>query len=203
MLGMARSTERGDTIIEVLFAVAIFSMIAVGSLTIMNQGTQAAQRALEITLVRQEMDAQAETLRFLHQSYVATYQRGVTPAVGTPAYEWTRVASRSVAAASGYGANGATTCPAMPGSRFVLNTHTAELSTVTPVPATGTFAQLRYSSPTTLSSAQGIWVEAVSSPVVPGQAGFLDFHIRTCWESPGSPSVMTLGTIVRLYEPRS
>lgn len=200
---MRRPVERGDTIIEVLFAVAIFSMIAVGSLMIMNQGTQTAQRSLEITLVRQEMDAQAETLRFLHQSYVASYQQGVTPAAGTPAYEWTRVASRSVSAASAYGANGATTCPGMPASRFALNTHTAQISTIQPAPAVGSFAQLRYSSPTALSSVQGIWVEAVASPVVPGRAGFIDFHIRTCWESPGSASVMTLGTIVRLYEPRA
>ncbi|MBJ58357.1 hypothetical protein CMN24_01415, partial [Candidatus Saccharibacteria bacterium] len=64
MLGMRR-LERGDTLIEVLFAVTVFSFVVVSSLAIMNQGTAAAQRSLEISLVRQQVDAQADSLRFL------------------------------------------------------------------------------------------------------------------------------------------
>src|SRR5664279_826252 len=69
---------RGDTLVEVLFAVAIFSLVAVGGLAIMNQGTATSQRALEITLVRQEVDSQAETLRFLNASYVSAYKLGIS-----------------------------------------------------------------------------------------------------------------------------
>ena len=71
-----RSSQRGDTLIEVMFAFAIFALVAVGSLTIMNQGIAAAQRSLEITLVRAQMDAQAEAIRYIHQAYVAAYQKG-------------------------------------------------------------------------------------------------------------------------------
>jgi len=53
---MLGSGSRGDTLIEVLLAVTIFSMLAVGVITVMNQGTHAAQRALEITLVRHFRD---------------------------------------------------------------------------------------------------------------------------------------------------
>src|SRR5664279_89500 len=86
-LGNNQKTDRGDTIIEVLFAVAIFSMIAVGSLSIMNQSLATAQRSLEITLVRQQMDAQAETLRYVNQAYIANFQRGGAAPTGIAA-EW-------------------------------------------------------------------------------------------------------------------
>jgi type II secretory pathway pseudopilin PulG len=70
---IARRHERGDTIIEVLFAVTVFAMVAVGAMTIMNQGTATAQRSLEVTLVRQQIDAQAEAIRYIHQAYVSAY----------------------------------------------------------------------------------------------------------------------------------
>ena len=82
MLG--RQKNRGDTIIEVLFAITVFSLVVVSSLSIMNQGSATAQRTLEISLVRQQIDAQAETLRFLNTSYVAAYQAGVNDILSTP-----------------------------------------------------------------------------------------------------------------------
>ena len=63
MLRGAANT-RGDTLIEVLFAITVFSLVVVTSLAIMNQGTQAALRSLQLTLVRQQVDSQAEALRF-------------------------------------------------------------------------------------------------------------------------------------------
>ena len=89
---LKRRIERGDTLIEVLFAITIFSLIVVTSLTLMNQGTAASQRALEITTVRQQVDGQAEALRFIHDAYVGVYQSGITfntsDTVSTPAEEW-------------------------------------------------------------------------------------------------------------------
>mgnify|MGYP007031190970 CR=1 FL=1 len=78
----------GDTLIEVLFAFSVLSLIIIGSLSIMNQGTLAAQRSLEITLVRDQIDAQATTLRFLHDAYVAAYQPNLTYDPATPAGQW-------------------------------------------------------------------------------------------------------------------
>ena len=74
---MGRSMfNRGDTIVEVVFAVTIFSMVAVGAISIMNKGVAIAQQSLEITLVRQQIDSQAEMLRYIHDktgSNDATY----------------------------------------------------------------------------------------------------------------------------------
>lgn len=197
-----RRNERGDTIIEVLFAVTVFAMVAVGAMTIMNQGTATAQRSLEITLVRQQIDAQAEAIRYIHQAYVSAY-----PDVTTgKAIEWTKMKAKGVSQASVFGQINGTSCPAaLPANAFILNAHTASISTVPPTmePPAGIsvppFAQVQYTGDVFLRS-YGIWIEAVPSNVSNGTA-FVDFHIRACWASAGSNVPVTLGTIVRLYEP--
>ncbi len=209
-LTAARRNERGDTIVEVLFAVAVFAMVAVGSLSIMNQGTATAQRALEITLVRQQIDAQAEAIRYIHQSYVAGFQKGGTP-TGTAA-EWIKMTQdRAEDSASDFGqidTNGR--CPAqVPGQNpFIINARQAKVSTTKPTmspPANGSlppFSQVAYNDDgVSIKAAYGMWVEAVPSKDT-SIPGFVDFHIRACWDSPGSSAPVTLGTIVRLYEPR-
>ena len=62
--------KKGDTLIEVLLAVGIFSMIAISVVAVMSGGTSSAQTALETTLAREEIDAQAEALRYIHSSYI-------------------------------------------------------------------------------------------------------------------------------------
>src|SRR6476661_972947 len=110
---VSRHAQRGDTIIEVMFAVAIFAMVAVGCLSIMNQGMATAQRSLEVTLVRQQMDAQAEALRYIHQAYVASYDKNTTP-TGTAA-EWVKMTSMSsgkgASTPSPFGATNGSLCP--------------------------------------------------------------------------------------------
>jgi len=205
------TSQRGDTIIEVLFAVTIFAMIAVGSMSIMNQGTAASQKALEITLVRQQIDAQAEAIRYIHQAYVAAFQQGVTP-TGVAA-QWIAMTDKTVGKGAdnpsvfGLASNGQ--CPAtVPGQKpFVLNARLAAVSTVatTMAPPLGSslppFAEIIYNPDSSINNVYGLWVEAIPSTNVVGP-GFVDFHIRACWDGPGSGAAVTLGTIVRLYEPR-
>ncbi len=65
------ATKRGDTIIEVMFAIAVFSLVAVITISMMNLGTANAEGALELTTARHELNAQAEALRFVHSAYTA------------------------------------------------------------------------------------------------------------------------------------
>ena len=62
--------KRGDTLIEVMFAVGIFGLAAVGAISLMNAGLASTQNSLETTMARQEIDAQAEALRFIHDAYL-------------------------------------------------------------------------------------------------------------------------------------
>ena len=63
--------KKGDTLIEVVLAVGIFSLVAIAVVAIMNSGTSNVQTALELTMTRNEIDTQAEALRFIQSSYVA------------------------------------------------------------------------------------------------------------------------------------
>lgn len=64
--------KRGDTLIEVTIAIGIFSMIAIAIAAVMGNGTAGSQLALETTLARAEIDAQAEAIRFVHSSYLSS-----------------------------------------------------------------------------------------------------------------------------------
>lgn len=202
----SKKNQRGDTIIEVLIAVTVFSLVAVGGLSIMNQGSSLAQRSLEITLTRQQIDAQADTLRFLHDSYVASYRgrdvSNYTP--GTPAREWAELIQRSIGSASDFSrpiVDGG--CPTtMPTGGFILNTNTAQVVTTGLSPSI-VHAQVRYDNDGVLTAQEGIWVEAVRRAPTASTPGYYDFHIRACWYAPGQSNPMLLGTIVRLYEPGS
>ena len=62
---------KGDTLIEVTIAVGIFSLVAVIIVSVVNSSASGAQVALETTLTREEIDAQAEALRFIQSSYIS------------------------------------------------------------------------------------------------------------------------------------
>lgn len=208
---MLSGSRRGDTIIEVLFAIAVFSLVAVGTFTLMSQGSATSMRALEITKVRQQIDAQAEALRFLHNAYTAAYQPNVVYPATTPAGQWQRM-SATIKSADAQPFGSETTCAdTAPEGSFIINTRLAqfvEKNTMNYRKAPVS-AGVEYISDTNaaIGSTDGIWIEAVRSQASadPNQSniGFIDFHIRACWDSVGQQVPVTLGTIVRLYEPRS
>lgn len=65
------AAKRGDTIIEVMFALAVFSLVSIISISLMNMGVRQAEGALEGVTARNELNAQAEALRFIHSSYIS------------------------------------------------------------------------------------------------------------------------------------
>ena len=62
--------KKGDTLVEVAFAIGIFSLVAIIVVAVISASTSAAQAALETTLTREDIDSQAEALRFIHDSYI-------------------------------------------------------------------------------------------------------------------------------------
>ncbi len=207
-----RSSERGDTIIEVLFAITVFSLVVVSGLSLMNQGTAASQRSLELTLVRQEVDSQAEVLRFMHDSYVESYYSGVSfntsDATTTPAEEYyriiTHIESFGAASASEYGT---IPCGTPPSGSFIVNPRLATVSfNASLFRYPDTVAKIDYNGSQVVTASQGLWVEGVrsgtSADANQANTGYIDFHIRGCWDGPGFSEPMNIGTIVRLYEPR-
>ena len=63
--------KRGDTIIEVTIAISVFSLISVLSIQLMDRDVAIIQGALETEMARNEIDAQAEALRYIQNAYLS------------------------------------------------------------------------------------------------------------------------------------
>lgn len=189
--------QRGDTIIEALLAFTVFSLVSVGAMTVMNQATNASQRSLEITLVRQQIDAQAEALRAAQQAF----SRGNAGS----ATEWSRVATGPTTNSTVYTSE--TVCPAQANlssnRAFMMNPATAAF-----VPGNSWYNNIDGASALPYARAagtqsHGIWIErryiGSGSVNIPNS---YDFTIRACWFGAGMNRPMQIKTSVRLYEPR-
>jgi len=64
-----QAVKRGDTLVEVLFAIAVFALVSVLALNIMSSGLKTAESAMEVAQTRSEIDAQAESLRYIHNAF--------------------------------------------------------------------------------------------------------------------------------------
>lgn len=201
--------DRGDTLVEVLFAVAVFSFVSVMGISLMNQSTATAQRSLEINLVRQEIDSQAEVLRFLNNSYVAAYRAGVTSyPSGSPAEKWRLLTDGSLGYVTSLGSASITytdfdTCPATaPANSFVFDTKKVEFypNNSTNYSKPSTYAKVEYSASGGFLKSYGIWILQVKPTPAPGN-NYIDFYIRACWDNPGQSIPLKDGTMVRLYVP--
>ncbi len=91
--------KKGDTLIEVALAIGIFSMVAMVVVSVISASTSAAQSALELTITREELDAQADALRFIHDSYVIGSQSADT-SENPYADLWNALVARAVEASN-------------------------------------------------------------------------------------------------------
>ena len=66
-----QSNRSGDTLIEVMLSISIFAMVSLLTINMMNGGINTAQRTLEAEMARNEIDGQADALRYIHNNYVA------------------------------------------------------------------------------------------------------------------------------------
>lgn len=171
--------NRGDTIIEVILAFGIFAMLAVGTTLVMNRGLASGQQSLERTLVRQQIDSQADLLR---------YARDNMPAV------WDSITSNLATAP---GDSSFLDCPTgAPPRSFVMNVHN---NSVFRVALGGNYSPAGYYSEVNYGptpTASGLWV----TPVRAETDNAYDMYIRACWNSTGSSRPLVVSTIVRLYE---
>lgn len=102
-------TKRGDTIIEAMFSFAIFSLVAIITVSMINLGVAASERSLELVTARNELNAQAEALRFIHSSYIAELslpecnKNGATPSTQCQQYQnaWEAIIAGARSSAGG------------------------------------------------------------------------------------------------------
>jgi len=75
--------RKGDTLIEVALATGIFSLVAITVVSVVNGSTSSIQSALEVTVTREEIDAQAEALRFIHNAALVGDDSGTSTSIST------------------------------------------------------------------------------------------------------------------------
>lgn len=202
-----RKGQRGDTLIEVMLAFVVFSLAVVGSIMIMNKGLATAQRSLEITLVRQQIDAQLTMLDNFKQNDKAGWKA--------------LIATAGAGAALPPALSTITTCPGAtdltaPNIFFMAGNNAVPVTKVQPYailptnykPAQ-TFASVDAFATKVPASTQpvsyGIWATIVKSE------GFIDVNsythaydidIRACWygvgDSANRPTI--IATVVRVYD---
>lgn len=180
MLSKQKMT-RGDTLIEVLLAFTIFTSVAVATFFIMNRGVAISQRSLEITLVREQIDAQTELVRFIHDTKPSLWD------------DMKNLAVANIGDRCG-GQNDA--------NSFFVNVNSNTLSILNTNVSTNyntpeTYSQIRYGNN---SMAYGMWVQITEAEGTAGNQNAYDVHVFACWQSVGPGPESTIGTVVRLYD---
>ena len=189
-----RKFNRGDTLVEVLLGVTIFSLVAVVALETMNRGMAIAQYSLETTLVRQQVDAQAEMLRYAHDMKNDTWKKLVDNN------------SVSVSAVNDNEGNlGVEKCPDDFSTKDFALAATPSLASKISIlnnpgdyRAAETYARVDGDAKKTY----GISVRLVKPSTTTGSrdSNKYDAYIKACWMPVGSKMPATIGTIVRLYD---
>lgn len=182
---MARN-ERGDTLVEVLMAVVILSLVIVGAITLMARGLSAAQVAVEHTQVRMSISGQTEMLRYLRDAYLEDPD-------GAAADTWASLFSGSPVYADNNASSFGGPCGVTAGKAgFYLEQTGADVNVLPFDPLI---------QPATVATpGQGLWVEATRSPSSISPA-YVDFQLRACWDGIGSSADQQTITGVRLYDP--
>ncbi len=218
------SFDKGDTLVEVLFATATAALLIIITLVLMNRNLAQIQMSVETTFVRQAIDGQAEVLRYMRDQYMddkgAEFSDPPANTKPTVAKLWKdlvdkdRPANRTQLSATDFGvcqpdAGGTVNAPAS-NKAFYINTAVSgeaegdavNIKDIKQYDAgnnllkdiSGASISQTYARP-----GQGIWIEAVNPDFGDRSNRYVDFHIRACWDPPFNGEKATLGTIVRLY----
>ncbi len=185
--------NQGDTIVEVLLAFGIFALLAVGATVVMNKGLAVGQQSLERTLVRQQVDSQAELLRYARDAGGSVWS--------TVTADDKLVVNPSL--------DSYQECPtAAPADAFVMQVINSGAGKEVGRTAldSSNFEPASYYSRIDITddgggmAAEGMWIQAVrvEGPATAGSA--YDMYIRACWNSMGASRPLQVSTIVRLYE---
>lgn len=188
--------SRGDTIIEVMLAFVVFSLVVVSTIALMNKGLATAQRSLELTLVRQQIDSQVTMLDHLKHKDPAAWQGLTSAATGSQPValsEYTACPSASDLSGSFFIATNSAKTGVQPYSLSVTNYQGAR-----------TFASVDALAKTAIPPSvqpwsYGIWVTLVYSEGFATSRAY-DAHVRACWYSVGDSVPTIIATVVRIYD---
>lgn len=183
---MARSNQKGDTLVEVLMSIVVLSMVIVGSITVMSRGLKASQLAVEHTQVRFQINAQLEMLKYLRDGYIRDHD-------STAGQTWTGLFSGAPTYANTVNSNySETSCDVTSGKTGFYLTQAGGV--VSPNQFNTSNIPTTYATP-----GQGMWVELTRSTGI--SPAYVDVLIRGCWTGIGDSAQQRSVTAMRLYDP--
>lgn len=210
-----KKTLRGDTLVEVMFAVGIFAMVAISLATTMNDMLGKSQSAIEIVMARSEIDAQAEALRFIENSRKNSTMQEV----------WEQIeANARDSLNAGDLLENVTSCPDVPDYAFYIDTFHLDSGNsddiyipknrggVDYIQTASTFPRILHNSGDTIlhdyfgeneanSRSEGVWIIA-ERIMAGGRVDAYEFYVQTCWNPVGESAVAsTISSVVRIRNP--
>jgi Tfp pilus assembly protein PilV len=183
---MARSIQRGDTLVEVLMSIVVLSMVIVGTITVMSRGLAASQAAVEHTQVRFQINSQLELLKYLRDGYISD-------SGSTAGQTWSALFTGSPLYASTQASNyNDTSCGVTSGKDAFYLTQTGGVVNANQYDAAS--APETYALP-----GQGMWIEMTRSVGI--SPAYVDVLIRACWAGASGSTNQQAVTAMRLYDP--
>lgn len=189
---LARNQQRGDTLIEVILACAIFAMVTVSTFAIMQRASSNTYDAMERSQVRLLLNGQAELLQYARDSYVDALASGASLTSGQAA-AWNTVSN---AASYNTSAPNIDAClpnpPAtIPSAYFYIDQgpssyivkNGSSISGATGLPEPG----------------KGIWIQRVDGNGAASKR-YKEFYIMACWQNTTN-GTQHMSSVVRMYDP--
>ncbi len=191
MLMKVSTSQKGDTIIEVLIAMAILSIVVTTCYSIMNRTYAYALVSFERTTTQAMLSGQAAMLRDAQTRFIDA--KGASPASD----DWNDiVGTDGFVKAVGSPASAATDTGCVPPESGVDAFYfDPSADTTEPKDYTDMMYVRQATSPT---YGDGMWIEGYK--VTSGSGSYYEFYIKSCWDSPYGEVQQAMRTTVRLYE---
>lgn len=192
----SQKTQQGDTLVEVLLAIAVLSAIIVAVITLMNYGHAMGRDSLERSQVTALMTEQSEMLQYIRDSYANAPQEDKDQ---YPAVLWKDLSTTWTAAVEPAGCK-INTKPFFLDRTFVgagkdFTTSIQAFDGTTISEGSSNYVST-YAKP-----GSGLWVEAERPAAGSVGVDYINFHIKACWSPSGQGPKQEAKTVVRLYMP--
>ncbi len=223
-----KNSKCGDTFVEVCFALAIFSFLAVLAISSMNRNLSTVQSTLEYEVSRSEVDSQTEAIRYLHEAYVGGRNAGSNDALISAWEIITNYALTQEQAKTLSNSWPPNSCADVYNSPYknnmmIVNTRKIDGKYGSDIVTTGNKSgifkeatvvpRLVYNnqnenglstntSNTDLTSAEGIWFYIVEGGNSDKDA-FYDVYVQSCWNTVDNAKPRVTDTVFRLYDPEA
>jgi len=190
MSAIKHSTERGDTLIEVLVAVSVFGVIVVGAFSLMSRGVAQMYDSMERSEVRLLLNEQVEALTYARDQHLVSQSGGLLATQYDIEADraWQGVEAEFPQASvpalnAGCDDQENAFLLLIDGSGYIQHSNTILSPIADGFPSPG----------------NGIWMQKIDSDAS-AKVPYIDFYIRACWTQTSNPQTQVLSTVVRLYD---